>query len=72
MVFIIGFLSSSRLGVLSEERFPVLGREEGGQGCPGVDTAWRAVGGVSGEGDWEEARGLPDMGWQGLLEGLGG
>ena len=58
--------------MLSEKRFPVLGREEGGQGCPGVDAGWRVVGGVSGEGEWEGAQGLPDMGWQGLLVGLGG
>lgn len=72
VVFIIGFLSASRLGVLSEKRFPVLGWEEGGQGCPGVDSGWPVVGGVSGEGEWEEAQGLPDMGWQGLLVGLRG
>lgn len=50
----------------------MLGWEEGGQGCPGVDAGWPVVGGVSGEGEWEEAPGLPDMGWQGLLVGLGG
>lgn len=70
MVFIIGFLSASRLGALSEKRFPVLGWE-GGQSCPGVEAGWPVVGGVSGEGEWEEAQGLPDMGRQGLPVGLG-
>ena len=64
MVFIIGFLSASRLGALSEKRFPVLGWEEGGQGCPGVEAGWPMVGGMSGQGEWEEAQGLPDMGRQ--------
>lgn len=33
------------------------------------------VGGMNGEGEWEEAQGLPDMGWQGFpvrVRGQGG
>lgn len=46
-----------------------------GGGWPGLSWcgSWVARGwGMSGEGEWEEAQGLPDMERQGFQVGLGG
>lgn len=40
-----------------------------------MEAGWPVVGGMNGEGEWEEAQGLPDMGWQGFpvrVRGQGG